>query len=131
QPRFSAFLGELAQGLGQVGQIAAGIATIDDALARCEQNEDRWFIAELLRIKGGLVQRENARDAAAAAEEHFGRSVGWARRAGGAGRVRWPGSWVPRRASPGCGTRMAAQARPATCWRHPTVASPRVSRLPI
>src|SRR5260370_992283 len=52
QPRFTWFLGELAQELGRVGQVAQGLETIDEALAQSERSEERWCVAELLRIKG-------------------------------------------------------------------------------
>ena len=59
-----------------------GLSTIDEALTRSESNEERWCIAELLRIKGELSLRESAPQAATAAEEHFLRSLDWARRQG-------------------------------------------------
>ena len=42
------------------GEIAQGLATIDQALARSERNDERWCIAELLRIKGELIVLERA-----------------------------------------------------------------------
>src|SRR4029077_2768139 len=59
-----------------------GLSIIDEALARSERNEERWCVAELLRIKGELTLREGAPQAATAAEEHFLRSLDWARRQG-------------------------------------------------
>jgi predicted ATPase len=77
--RYAAFLGVLAEGLAGAGQLAAGRAAVDEALARSESNEERWCVAELLRIKGELVLLENAPDAAAA-EDHFRQALDWARR---------------------------------------------------
>ena len=82
QPYFTWFLGELAEGLGRAGQIAQGLETIDEALARSERNEDRWSLAELLRIKGELLLLEGAPGAAAAAEDHCQQALGWAHRQG-------------------------------------------------
>ena len=82
QPRFTWFLGELAEGLGRAGQIAQGLETIDEALARSERNEDRWYVAELLRIKGELLLLQRKYGAAAAAEDHYQQALGWARRQG-------------------------------------------------
>ena len=76
------FLAEIADALGRDGKAAEGLSLVDEALARSERNEDRWCIAELLRIKGELVLREGAPRAAAAAEEHFFQSLDWARRQG-------------------------------------------------
>ena len=64
------------------GQAAEGLAVVNDALERSQSNEERWCIAELLRIKGELVLLEHAPDAAAAAEDHFRQALDWARRQG-------------------------------------------------
>jgi predicted ATPase/DNA-binding winged helix-turn-helix (wHTH) protein len=82
QPYFTWFLGELAEGLGRAGQIAQGLDTIDEALARSERNEDRWCVAELLRIRGELLLLQGGSGAAAAAENHYRQALGWARRQG-------------------------------------------------
>src|SRR5262249_43737179 len=62
------------------GQITEGLATIEAALARCERNEERWCVAELLRIKGDLVLAEGAAQAAATAEQYFEQAIDQARR---------------------------------------------------
>jgi predicted ATPase len=72
----------LAEGLGRTGQTAEGIAAIDEALGISERHEERWCLAELLRVKGGLLQQAGAPGAAALAEDHFRRALGWARRQG-------------------------------------------------
>ena len=82
QPRFTWFLGLMAEGLGRVGQIAQGLEAIDEALARSERNEDRWCVAELLRIKGELLLLQGVSGAAAAAEDHYQQALGWPRRQG-------------------------------------------------
>src|SRR5262249_26204671 len=68
--------------LAGAGEIAQGLATIDEALARSEQNEELWSLAELLRIKGELVLAANATTDARAAEEYFQRSLDCARQHG-------------------------------------------------
>jgi predicted ATPase len=78
-PHHTALLGTLAQGLAAVGQIAQGLATIDEALARSERDEERWCIAELLRIKAELVLQADGPEAARAAEAHFQQALEWAR----------------------------------------------------
>jgi len=79
-PRFLLLLGELAACLGTAGEVAFGLETVDAALARCEARDERWYFAELLRIRGELILLGNASDAAAAAEEHFRRALDWAQR---------------------------------------------------
>jgi predicted ATPase len=81
QQRFTWFLGQLAEGLGRAGQIAEGLGSIDQALARSERNEDRWCVAELLRIKGELLLLQDA-TGAAAAEDQFRQALDWAHRQG-------------------------------------------------
>jgi predicted ATPase/DNA-binding winged helix-turn-helix (wHTH) protein len=78
----TAFLGTLAEGLAGAGQISQGLALIDEALARCERYEERWCIAELLRIKGELVLRQHSPSKFQEAEDHFIRSLDWAHRQG-------------------------------------------------
>ena len=68
--------------LGRDGKATEGLSVIDEALARSQCDEERWCVAELLRIKGELVLREGAPRAATAAEEHFLHSLDWARRQG-------------------------------------------------
>jgi predicted ATPase len=79
---YTPFLAEIADALGRAGKAVEGLSTIDEALVRSERNEERWCVAELLRIKGELILREGAPQAATAAEEHFLQSLDWARRQG-------------------------------------------------
>src|SRR6185369_12909552 len=51
----SSLLAELAAGLAGAGQIAEGLVVVDKALARAEQTEAGWCLAELLRTKGELL----------------------------------------------------------------------------
>ena len=67
--RDSGFLCALAEGFAGTGQVAEGLAAVDQALERSESNGERWCIAELLRVKGELILLENGPDAAAAAED--------------------------------------------------------------
>ena len=80
--RRTGFLGELADSLAAVRQVAAGHAAVDEALALSKRNEEGWCVAELLRIKGELVRLEKGPDAAAGAEHHFRQALDWARRQG-------------------------------------------------
>jgi predicted ATPase/DNA-binding winged helix-turn-helix (wHTH) protein len=79
---YTPILASMAEALGRDGKAAEGLSIIDEALARSDSNEERWCVAELLRIKGELILREGAPQAATAAEEHFLRSLDWARRQG-------------------------------------------------
>ena len=79
---YPVFLCALAEGLAGTGQVAEGLAAVDEALERSERSEGRWCVAELLRVRGELVLLENAPDAAAAAEDRFRQALDWARRQG-------------------------------------------------
>jgi predicted ATPase len=74
------FLGALAEGLAAAGQVTEGLEIIQEALERSQHEEERWNVAELLRIKGDLVLVEDAPNAATSAEALFLESLDWARR---------------------------------------------------
>src|SRR4029453_2642914 len=76
-PYHAAFLGTRAEGLMGTGNIAEGVATIDEALARSERDEERWCIAELLRIKAELVLLADGPGAVLAAEAHLRQALIW------------------------------------------------------
>jgi predicted ATPase/DNA-binding winged helix-turn-helix (wHTH) protein len=78
--RFNSVL--MIEALGRAGQIADGLAMVEEAIARSEETEGRWLIAELLRLKGELLLLQGAAGAAAAAEDHFRQAFDWARRQG-------------------------------------------------
>jgi predicted ATPase len=78
--RLIAFL--MAEALGRAGQNAEGLAAIEEAISRSERTEERWAMAELVRVKGELLLLQGAPGAAAAAEHHFRQALDWARRQG-------------------------------------------------
>ncbi|MGA7866155.1 MAG: hypothetical protein WCA23_19560, partial [Stellaceae bacterium] len=80
--RYPAFLGTLAEGLARAGRRVEALSAVDEALALSERDEERWCVAELLRIKGELILSEGGPDAAEAAEDHFRQALDWARRQG-------------------------------------------------
>ena len=78
--RFLTFLGEMAEALGRAGEIAEGLAAIEEALAWIERTDEHWRIAGLLCWKGELLLLQGAPGAAATAEDHFRQALDWARR---------------------------------------------------
>jgi predicted ATPase/DNA-binding winged helix-turn-helix (wHTH) protein len=76
------FLAESARGLGRAGEVAKGLLTIEEALARCERSEEGWYVAELLRVKGELLLQDSGDQSAVAADQYFGRAIEVARRQG-------------------------------------------------
>lgn len=81
-PRFLLPLGELAACLGAAGEVAQGLATVDEALARCEARDEGWYVAELWRIKGELLLLPGARRAPIDAAQAFDRAFEVARSQG-------------------------------------------------
>jgi predicted ATPase len=81
-PYYPFMLGMLAQGLAAAGQVAQALATIDEALAKSERDEERWWFAELLRIKAAAMLSAEGSGGAAAAEAHLQDALSWTRRQG-------------------------------------------------
>jgi predicted ATPase len=78
--RYAAYLGMLADGLGAAGQMAQARATIDEALEWSKRSEERWYMPELLRIKGELGRLEGSAVAVRTAEDHYREALDWAGR---------------------------------------------------
>src|SRR5271157_1539387 len=75
------YLTGLAEVLTGAGRTNDGLAVANEAQEYAERNDALWLMPEILRVKGEVllaVDRANA----AAAEEHFGRSLDLARRQG-------------------------------------------------
>ena len=75
-------LGTLAEGLAAAGHVTEALATIDEALIKSERDEERWWIAELLRIKAELIVLTGDADADPTAEAHLQDALAWTRRQG-------------------------------------------------
>ena len=54
------FLGALAEVQSAAGRAADAMRTVDGALDWCERHEERWFMAELLRVKSGILALQAA-----------------------------------------------------------------------
>ena len=73
------FLCEYASALGLAGRTDSGLDAIEQAIARSDRNDERWCIAEVLRIKGELLHRQGKFEDADAA---FAPARVWAERQG-------------------------------------------------
>jgi predicted ATPase len=73
---YGVFLSEYSAALGRTGRAVEARRTIDDALDRSARNDERWYLAELLRIKGEILQPQSLKDA----ERCFLESLDWSRR---------------------------------------------------
>lgn len=83
---YTRFLGEHAHLLAQSGDFPRGQAEIETALRLCEELEERWFLPELVRLKGEIVLIANVTGGQATAEALFERSLEMAR---GQGALSW------------------------------------------
>ena len=81
-PRFLLLLGEVAACFGAAGEIAMGLETVNDAITRCEDRDEGWYIPELFRIRGELALWQGGADSAAASEQNLRRALDWAHRHG-------------------------------------------------
>nr|WP_283818774.1 winged helix-turn-helix domain-containing protein [Bradyrhizobium diazoefficiens] len=77
--RYPLYLGTLGMGLHAAGQTGAARTAIEQALGWCEQSDERWCMAELLRIQGHLMEADGAASAIKAAEIRYRQSLEWAR----------------------------------------------------
>src|SRR2546422_3844214 len=72
------FLGDLGAALGRSGEVAEGLALIDQALERARRREEWWYAPELLRKRGeGSLLADAAVSVTAA--EHFREALAMAR----------------------------------------------------
>jgi predicted ATPase len=72
------YLAPLAEAYGQVGQVDEGLQVLAEALVYVEQAGERWWEAELHRLKGELILLQSS-DNYAAAESCFYRALDIAR----------------------------------------------------
>jgi predicted ATPase/DNA-binding winged helix-turn-helix (wHTH) protein len=75
----TAFLGELAKALLAIGRALESMVAIDDAIVRINSTEQFVYMPELLRVKGEVLCSAS-RPESGDAEEHFLRSLEWARK---------------------------------------------------
>ncbi len=54
------FLALLAEAYGTIGQPAAGLAVLAEALTRVDTTRDRWYEPEIYRLKGALLLQQSA-----------------------------------------------------------------------
>ncbi len=80
--RLFVFLCEMTEALIRVGRVGEALSALEEGIARADETEERWGIAELLRLKGELLLLRGAPGAAATAEDHFRQALDWASRQG-------------------------------------------------
>ena len=65
------YLAVLAEAYAAAGNLTRALEVIEEAIARAERHGGHWCTPEFLRVKGNLLLRGDARDAAQAAEAQF------------------------------------------------------------
>jgi tetratricopeptide (TPR) repeat protein len=68
------YLAELAEAHGKVGQAEEGLTALTEALALVNDTNERWWEAELYRLKGELLIQQSS-DNAAEAESCFQKAI--------------------------------------------------------
>jgi predicted ATPase len=58
----TAYLAWLAKGYGGTGQVEEGLAAVSEALLLVEKNDERFYEAEVYRLKGELTLQKGTRD---------------------------------------------------------------------
>jgi predicted ATPase/DNA-binding winged helix-turn-helix (wHTH) protein len=77
--RYTSFLGELALAQSRIGQLREALGSIEEAIELSEQKQERWCIAELLRVKGELLRQMAKPDIVETAEACFRQALDCAR----------------------------------------------------
>jgi predicted ATPase len=77
--RYSEFLGVLAEGLGDEGRVGEANVVIAEALDWSDRTGERYYVAELLRVRGELLLQEAGEGPVPAAEDCFQRALELAR----------------------------------------------------
>jgi predicted ATPase/DNA-binding winged helix-turn-helix (wHTH) protein len=81
--RYPHLLGVLAEGLAGLGRFTEALAAVEQALSTADRSGERWYLSELLRIKGELLlQAAGPQPAVSAAEDCFHRALEIARQQG-------------------------------------------------
>jgi len=78
--RYTAYLAEYAELLGQAGRIDEGLTVIEEALKRCEVGQEIWCLAEVMRIKANLLKLKGTPGAFSEAESLLQASLDNARK---------------------------------------------------
>ena len=73
------FLAMLAEGYGHIEQATEGLRLLDEALVQVEETDERWWEAEIHRLRGKVLLSLSAENAAAA-ESSYERAITIARR---------------------------------------------------
>ena len=120
------YLALLAGAHGIVGQTAEGLDAIAEALAQVASTNERFYEAEIYRVKGELLLQHGGPDGAAAAETSFRQALDIAK-------AQSAKSWELRAATSlaRLWASRASAPRLATCSRRSTAGSPKVSTQPI
>jgi predicted ATPase/DNA-binding winged helix-turn-helix (wHTH) protein len=80
--RFQLYLVWLTEVLPAAEDTGEALTAIDEAIRRAERTEERWYMPELLRLRGDLLLRRGTSGAMAEANASFTQSLDWARSQG-------------------------------------------------
>lgn len=80
--RQSYFLGALARGQARAGRLTDALTTIESALGWCERTGERWFLPEVLRLKGDFLRAKGSSTTPHEAEQCYRQAIDWSQRQG-------------------------------------------------
>ncbi len=116
------FLALLGEAYGSVGRFDKGLRALEEALGWVQHNDEHLYEAEVYRLKGELLLRQSASNAA-----NRPKTVSGNRWISPAARVRSRGNCARRSACAACGNNRARMDRCARCWHPCTAGSTRAS----
>jgi predicted ATPase len=119
-PRYMVLRAECAMALGQAGDLASALETIDDMLRRCELSRERWYVPEVMRLRGEVLILTGSKAAAEEAAMSFESAT---RLAGEQGARSWQLRAAP--ASFSCGTDRRGPHWRGSFWLRSLPRSPR------
>jgi tetratricopeptide (TPR) repeat protein len=76
------FMGVLAEGFAGLGRLTDALATLDEALATAESGGERYYVPELLRVRGELLLRQEPVANIVVARSCFEQAIATAREQG-------------------------------------------------
>ena len=109
------------------GAAREGLALLDEAEAAVQQTDERYWEAEIHRLRGRLLLA--TADPAAPAGRRLRRATA-VRSTSRADRARARSSCAPRSRCRDCGRPRTAMTKPASCWRPSTSGSPKAWTIP-
>ena len=119
----------IAEACLETGAAREGLALLDDAEAAVEQTDERYWEAEIHRLRGQLLLAASDPASSGGGPRRLRRATA-VRSRSRADRARARSSCAPRSRCRDCGRPRTAMTKPASCWRPSTSGSPKAWTIP-